>query len=122
MSERNVEALNDRERACLEHLRQAKELGVSFSQYCRDRDLKFQEWSWVKRTLIRKGVIDGRRRAVKLKPAGFVQVRVAPPAAVATATPSATVCRIRHPSGWTIECTSFPEASWMSALMSGAAS
>ena len=118
MSERNLEVLSDRERACLEHLRQAKELGVSFSQYCRDRDLKFQEWSWVKRTLIRKGVIDGRRRAVKIKPAGFVPVRVAPPAAAAT-TPA---CRIRHPSGWTIECASFPEASWMSALMSRAAS
>ena len=34
---------------------------------------------------------------------------------------AATVCRIRHPSGWTIECASFPEVSWMSALMSGAA-
>jgi hypothetical protein len=117
MSERNLEALSERERACLTHLRQAQELGVSFSRYCREKELKLHEWSWVKRVLIRKGVIGGRRRAEKAKPAGFVPVRVAP-AAVAAAT-TMTVCRIRHPSGWTIECASFPTASWMSALMSG---
>jgi hypothetical protein len=44
-----------------------------------------------------------------------VPVRVAAPAS-----PAATVCRIRHPSGWTIECAGYPEASWMLALMSGA--
>ena len=119
MSERNLEALSERERACLTYLRQAQELGVSFSRYCREKELKLHEWSWVKRVLIRKGVIGGRRRAEKTKPAGFAPVRVAP-AAVAAAT-TATVCRIRHPSGWTIECASFPAASWMSALMSGEA-
>ena len=40
MSDRNLEALNERERACLTHLRQAQELGVSFSRYCRERDLQ----------------------------------------------------------------------------------
>ena len=119
MSERNLEALSERERACLTHLRQAEELGVSFSRYCREKELKLHEWSWVKRVLIRKGVIGGRRRAEKAKSAGFVPVRIAP-AAVAAAT-TTTVCRIRHPSGWTIECASFPAASWMSALLSGEA-
>ncbi len=115
MSDRNLESLSERERACLTHLRQAQELGVSFSRYCREHDLKFQQWAWVKRVLIRKGVIGGRRRPGKAKVAGFAPVRVA-----ASAAP-ATVCRIRHPSGWTIECASFPEVSWMSALMSGEA-
>jgi hypothetical protein len=119
MSERNLEALSDRERACLAYLEEAKKLGVSFSRYCREQELKLHEWSWVKRVLIRKGVINGRGRAEKAKPAGFVPVRVAS-AAVAAAT-TATVCRIRHPSGWTIECASFPAASWMSALLSGEA-
>lgn len=117
MSERNLEALSERERACLGHLRQAKELGVSFSRYCRENDLKFHQWTWVKRGLVRKGVIDGRRQSGKDKPTGFVPVRIAPAAAVAAAT--TTVCRIRHPSGWMIECGSYPEASWMSALISG---
>jgi len=115
MSDRNLEALNERERACLTHLRQAQELGVSFSRYCRERDLKFQQWAWVKRVLIRKGVIGGRRPAGKANAVGFAPVRVAAPAA------AAMVCRIRHPSGWTIECASFPEASWMSALLSAVA-
>jgi len=115
MSDRNLEGLSERERACLAHLDEAKKVGVSFSQYCRERDLKFHQWTWVKRALMRKGVIDGPRRPKKAKSAGFVPVRVAPPA------PPAAVCRIRHPSGWTIECASYPEAFWMRALLSGEA-
>jgi hypothetical protein len=49
------------------------------------------------------------------KAASFVAVRVAAPVA------TTTVCRIRHPSDWTIECASYPEASWILALMSGEA-
>jgi len=130
MSERNLEPLSERERACLAHLGEARKLGVSFSQYCRDKQISFHQWTWIKRALVRKGVINGRHRAenAKLsgaeiaKPSGFVPVRVAPAAAVTSAATTTTVCRVRHPSGWTIECASFPEASWMSALMSGAAS
>ena len=113
MSDRNLEGLSERERACLAHLDEAKRLGVNFSRYCREKDLSMHQWSWVKRALVRKGVVGGRRRAERSKAAGFVPVRIAPAAAT-------TVCRIRHPSGWTIECASYPEVSWMSALMSGA--
>lgn len=116
MSEPTIENLSERERACVEHLRQAQQLGVSFSQYCRERDLKFHQWSWVKRGLIRKGVIAGRAKAEETRSAGFVPVRIAAPA-----TGAAVVCRIRHPLGWSIECMSFPEVSWMSALMSAVA-
>ncbi len=116
MSERKVEALSERERACLTHLEEAKKLGVSFSQYCRDKQISMHQWTWIKRALVRKGVIGKRCRADRPKAAGFVPVRVAAP--VAAAMP---VCRIRHPSGWTIECASYPEVAWMSALMSGAA-
>jgi hypothetical protein len=115
MSERNVEPLSDRERACLAHLEEAKKLGKSFSQYCRDKQISMHQWTWIKRALVRKGVIGGRRRAERSEAAGFVAVRVAAPVSTAT-----TVCRIRHPSGWMIDCASYPEASWMLALMSGA--
>jgi hypothetical protein len=114
MAERNVEPLNDRERACLAHLDEAKKRGVSFSRYCRDQQISFHQWAWIKRALVRKGAISGRRRAQPTRVADFVAVRIAAPVAT-------TVCRIRHPSGWTIECASYPEASWMLALMSGAA-
>jgi hypothetical protein len=117
MSERHPEGLSERERACLSHLEEAQRLGVNFSRYCREKGLSIHQWSWVKRALVRKGVFDGRRRTEKTQPAGFVAVRIAP-AAVAAAT-TMTVCRIRHPSGWTIECVSYPEVSWISALMSG---
>jgi hypothetical protein len=120
MSDRILEGLSERERACLAHLDGATKLGVSFSRYCREKDLSIHQWSWVKRALVRKGVIDERRRTGKAKPEGFVPVRVAPAPAVAVAA-ATTVCRIRHPSGWTIECASFPAASWMSALQSGEA-
>ena len=119
MSTRNLEALSERERACLAHLEEAKELGLSFARYCREKDLSVYQWTWVKRALVRKGMGGGRRRVERSKAARVVPVRIAPPATVAAAT--VTACRIRHPSGWTIECASFPEASWMSALMSGEA-
>ncbi len=115
MTQRDPEALSERERACLAHLEEAKKLGVSFSQYCRDRQISMHQWTWIKRALVRKGVIGKRGRADRPKAAGFVPVRVAPAAA------AMPVCRIRHPSGWTIECASYPEVAWMSALMSGVA-
>jgi len=115
MTQRNLEILSERERACLAHLEEAKQLGVSFSQYCRDKQISMHQWTWIKRALVRKGVIGKRGRADRSKAAGFVPVRIAVPAA------AMAVCRIRHPSGWTIECASYPEVAWMSALMSGVA-
>ena len=119
MSDRNLEGLSERERACLAHLDEAKRLGVNFSRYCREKHLSMHQWTWIKRALVRKGVVSERRPVERPKAAGFVPVRMAPAAAAAVTT--TTVCRIRHPSGWTIECASYPEASWMSALLSGEA-
>jgi hypothetical protein len=116
MSERNGEGLNERERACLAHVEEAARLGFSFSRYCREKDLKIHQWTWTKRALLRKGVISQRRRSKRSKAVGFVPVRIAP---TATATVTTTVCRIRHPSGWTIECGSLPDTRWLSALLSG---
>ncbi len=120
MSDRNLEGLSERERACLAHPEEAKRLGINFSRYCREKDLSFHQWAWVKRALIRKGVIGARRRTEKAKPAGFVPVRVAPAAVAAATTTKATttmLCRILHPSGWTIECTGYPAPTWLSALL-----
>jgi hypothetical protein len=120
MSKRTLEALSDRERACLAHLEEAKRLGLSFSGYCREKELSMHQWTWIKRALVRKGAIDGPRRPKRNKAAAFVPVRIAP---LATVTPpsATTMCRIRHPSGWMIECASYPDVSWMSAVMSGEA-
>lgn len=119
MSQAKAE-LSEKERACLEHLRQAAEQGKSFSQYCREQDLSFNQWYWVKREMLRKGVIaeagkakaKTKARGTGAKPAGFVPVRV-------SATAGAVVCRVCHPSGWVLECGSFPQAQWLAALLSG---
>jgi hypothetical protein len=115
MSRANIANLTELERACLEHLRQAQEQGLSFAKYCRQRNLRANAWYWTKQRLVRKGVIAGRQ-IVEAKPAAFVPVCITPKA------PTTTACRIRHPSGWVIECDSFPQAQWLSVLMSGAAS
>ena len=108
-----VESLSERERACLEHLRQAQELGVSYAEYCRSFDLNVTEWYPVRQGLVRKGLVAGRSRSEEDdKPAGFAPVRV-----VGTMSGTSVACRLRHPSGWTIECMQLPEVSWMCALL-----
>jgi hypothetical protein len=52
-----AENLTERERACLEHLRQAEELQVSFAEYCQSIQLNVNEWYGVKQSLMRKGVV-----------------------------------------------------------------
>lgn len=115
MSEAVVDELSEKERACLEHHRRSQALGISFAEYCRQRDLKVNKWYWVRSGLIRKGVIATDAETEAGKPAGFAPVRITPPASQVTA------CRIRHPSGWVIECDSFPQAQWLSDLISRAA-
>jgi predicted phage tail protein len=115
-----AEALSKREQICLEHVKQAQELGVSFAEFCRSFDLNVNTCYTIRRSLVRKGAIARRTKADEKEavkeldpatPASFAQVRIAPPAAAA-----AVLCRIRHPSGWVIECASWPEGSWMAAL------
>lgn len=116
MPETTTENLTERERACLEHLRQAEELQVSFAEYCRSFQLNVNEWYGVKQSLVRKGVVPGGRpkgSEETEEKGAFVPGRIAPTPAV---TP-ATGCRIRHPSGWVIECASLPDAQWVSTLM-----
>jgi hypothetical protein len=57
-----AETLTEREQKCLEHVRQAQELGVSFSEFCRSLDLNANTWYPIRRGLVRKGVIGGRAR------------------------------------------------------------
>lgn len=115
MSEAIVEDLSEKERACLAHHRQAQALGMGFAQYCRERDLKVNQWYWIRTGLIRRGIIAGPGKAEAGKPAGFAPVHIAPSASGTIA------CRIRHPSGWVIECDSVPQAQWLSDLISRAA-
>jgi hypothetical protein len=72
----------------------------------------------IRRQLARKGYASGSPTptAKFMKQPAFVAVRVAEAAAAG----GEAVCRLRHPSGWTIECRDWPPASWMAALLAGA--
>jgi hypothetical protein len=102
--------LTERQQKCLEYAKQAQELGVSFAEFCRSHDLNPNTWYSIRLDLVRKGVIRGRRKVVEPEAAatatGFAAVRIAPPAA------AGMICRIRHPSGWVIECTGRKERGW----------
>lgn len=116
MSKAIIEELSEKERACLAHDRQAQAQGMSFAEYCRARDLKVNQWYWVRSGLIRKGVIAAAAVAAPAPidpPSGFVPIQITPPILSET-----SACRLRHPSGWVIECDRFPDAQWLLEVMS----
>jgi hypothetical protein len=116
--------LTERERECLKHFRQAQELGTSFAEYCRSQGLKANEWHAVRHGMVHKGLLPGKgsvaakRRLFRRRDSRFVPVRLAASGAEVSA--SATACRLRHASGWVIECTSLPEIRWLKGLLEGA--
>jgi hypothetical protein len=133
MSELMLEKLNEAERTCVDHLRQAKVLGVSFAEYCRSFDLDLAKWYRVKQALARKGItvtalsvsvaeVCHVEPAAEEKAAPFARVQIA--TAPAASAPSevgtvAVACRIVHPSGWIVECGILPQASWLAAVLAG---
>jgi hypothetical protein len=117
--------LTPREEEYLEHVQRAAAEGVTLSEYCRARGKSVGALYAIRRQLARKGYAQAspsapppppRPRITKKPPFVAVRVAKAPSAAVG----GEAVCRLRHPSGWTIECRDWPQASWMSALLNGA--
>lgn len=110
------EPLSEREQQCLEHLRRAQELEVSLAEYARSFDLDVKELYSAKQALVRKGAFAARVTEEPEREAtqgSFVPVHVSP----RRAAPTTTACRIHHPSGLVIECTSLPPVSWIAALL-----
>ena len=94
-----------------EHAERAQSQGQTVVEYCREAGLSVHALYSARRQLKEKGVLPGapkRRRLVK-KPGKFVSV------SVAESVP-AVVCRLRHPSGWVIECADWPDPNWMKDL------
>jgi hypothetical protein len=135
MSELMLEKLNEAERVCVDHLRQAQVLGVSLAEYCRSFDLDLSKWYRVKQALARKGVVVTATSVSvaevsdidpaaeeKATPFARVQIEAAPAAPVPAPPVGGTVgvaCRIVHPSGWIVECGTLPQASWLAAVLAG---
>ena len=110
--------LSERELRVLEHLQKAKELEVTVAEYARGFGVDAGELYRIRQKLVRRGAIEGPVQGSKDVPLGdFMSVLISPNGSAPA--PSAPVCRIRHPSGLEIECTDFPPASWLAALLPG---
>src|SRR5437868_12503364 len=57
MLEIATDKLTERERECLKHIRQGRERGVSFAQYCRSAGLKANEWHAVRHGMVKKRLL-----------------------------------------------------------------
>jgi hypothetical protein len=106
------EGLSPVEKDFLEHAQAAKSQGVPLSQYCRTAALNVSSLYNIRRQLVKRGVLPRQRAVAKrVSKKAFVAVRVVPPTVA-----SGSVCRLRSPSGWVIECANWPEPSWMKEL------
>jgi hypothetical protein len=108
-----AETLTERERQMLEHLKQAQELGSTLTDYAAAVGLNVQELYTGKAQLTRKGVLPAKSTEPTKTKAELLAVQVT----TEGAGPDAPVCRILGPCGWSIECHSWPAASWIAALM-----
>jgi predicted transcriptional regulator len=114
----STEELTERETQLLEHVRIAQERGTTLAEYASSAGLDVRVLYQIKRQLVKRGVIARRAGTKKRQKRGrFAQARIVPriPQPVA----AAVAVRLLHPSGWVIECGSWPQASWTAAVLSG---
>jgi hypothetical protein len=121
---RTTESLTEREQQALEHMRKAQELGITLKEYASKFGLDVQQLYQLRKPLVRKGAL-GPARSEARKPSGadkasaFLPVRIVSSGPAPGSTPVA--CRLVHSSGWVLECSGFPPASWMAAIVAGGA-
>lgn len=111
--ETKYEDLTAAESRYLEHAERAQSQGQTLAEYCRRTGLSPHVLYSARRQLKMKGVVAQplKRRRLSDKPGQFITVSVSEPARAVSAP-----CRLRHPSGWVMECASWPEASWLREL------
>jgi hypothetical protein len=107
------EELTAAERSYLEHADRAQAQGQTLAEYCRQTGLSPHVLYSARRQLKAKGILGQapKRQRVPRKSGQFITVSVGEPAR-----PGALMCRLRHPSGWVMECASWPEPSWLKGL------
>jgi len=106
------ERLTERELQILDHLEQAQGLDVPLTEYASAYGLDVKDLYNGKAQLVKKGLLPSRTPAPERS--DFVPVRVSLPR-------GGSICRLTHPSGWTIDCSALPDAAWISALMRASA-
>lgn len=103
--------MTERERGVLEHLKQAQELGSTLTDYAAAYNVSVQDLYSGKAQLQRKGFWPTRNADPGKTELLAVQV-----VAQSEVSP-ALVCRLTAPNGWMMECSQWPEAKWLAALM-----
>ena len=103
----------------LERMQEAQNEGLSLPDYYRAHGLSMAMLYKVRGQLVQKGILPPRRRQEQMVsgPGKFVQVRVQESPAGAELAVRGPVCRLRHPSGWLIECGMWPHPQWLLQLM-----
>jgi hypothetical protein len=109
--------LTQSERGWLEHLRRAQEQGLTLVDYAQSAGVKVGSLYEARRRIARRGVQRPLGEIATRKVPEFITVQAEPSVRVS----AEPVCRVRHPGGWDIECTSWPPAAWVAELFGGGA-
>ncbi len=111
-----TEKLTERLRATLTHLKQAKELGSTLTDYAAAFNLNVKDLYNGRTQLQRKGLWPKIRKTRACEPQ-LLAVEVAAQNAESMPTPmNEWMFRITAPGGWVMECRQLPEVSWLRAL------
>ena len=107
------------EQRYLERAREAEKEGTSLHAYYRAHGLSLNMLYKVRRQLVAKGIVapPAGPPASADQPSKLVEVRIAQRLGKVEIPAAGSVCRLRHPSGWMIECGSWPEPVWLAGLM-----
>lgn len=112
----NDRELTELQQQYIEHAEEAQSKGVPLAQHYRSLGLDVKRLYGAKQQLRRKGLLSASPRAAeRSERPNFVAVQVTPPSA------TAVICRLRHPSGWAVECADWPPVAWVSAFVNGGA-
>ena len=119
MNEQKQAELTLGERRYLERVREAQSEGVSLKDYYLAHGLSLRMLSRVQRQLTDKGIVPPASGATAEahQPGKLIEIRVADSVGRAGFPAAGPVCRLRHPSGWLIECGMWPDPRWLSGLM-----
>ena len=101
----------------MERMQEAQKEGLSLTDYYRTHGLSMAMLYKVRRQLVQKGIVPPTRPHLGSGLEKFVQVRVQDSFAGAELAVRGPVCRLRHPSGWLIECGMWPQPQWLLQLM-----
>ncbi|MEJ0035327.1 MAG: hypothetical protein WDO68_30065 [Gammaproteobacteria bacterium] len=111
-----TQKLTERLQTTLAHLKQAKELGSTLSDYAAAFNVNVQELYNGRTQLQRKGLWPKMRKTSARAPQLLAVEVAARNAAMMPAAMNAWLFRISGPGGWVMECRQLPEASWLREL------